>query len=138
TCSIERTLERHTRWAKLRRAQHPAGFVFEPLLTPAVVATLAFAAMPTRLCALLLLASMALQVLGSMATLRALRGRMPPWYFVPLELVRSYVVFYCWLRALASRRVSWRGHDFILEAGSVIRPAPPSRWARLRAAVAGT
>ena len=39
-CSVRRSMERHTRWAKMRRALSPTSFVFEPLLTPLVVATI--------------------------------------------------------------------------------------------------
>ena len=38
-CTVARTLERHTRWAKLRRSLNPAGFLAEPVLTPVVVAS---------------------------------------------------------------------------------------------------
>ena len=38
-CSVARTIERHTRWAKMRRSLNPAAFVAEPILTPIVVAS---------------------------------------------------------------------------------------------------
>ena len=39
-CSLRRTLERHTRWSKLRRSLHPTAYLFEPLLSPLATATL--------------------------------------------------------------------------------------------------
>jgi ceramide glucosyltransferase len=38
-CSVARTLERHTRWSKMRRSLYPLGFAVEPLLSPIVVTT---------------------------------------------------------------------------------------------------
>jgi ceramide glucosyltransferase len=134
-CSLRRTIERHTRWAKLRRSIAPVGFVLEPILSPIVIATIACLALPTKLLFLSFLACVVLQTLSAIAMTRVLRGRAPRWYWAPLELVRSYVLFFCWLRACASRRVSWRGHDFELARGSAIIPAEPSVWARVRTMV---
>jgi ceramide glucosyltransferase len=134
-CSLKRTLERHTRWAKLRRAISPVGFVFEPLITPIVVTTIACIASPTRGLALAFLAAVIVQTMSAIVTTRVLRGSAPRWYWVPLEIVRSYLLFFCWLRACASRRVSWRGHDFELARDSAIVPAEPSVWHRVRTLV---
>jgi hypothetical protein len=73
--------------------------------------------------------------LGAVVTTRVLRGTAPRWYWVPLEIVRAYLLFLCWLRACISRRVSWRGHDFELARDSAIVPAEPSVWHRVRAMV---
>ena len=40
SCTLRTTLARHTRWSKLRRSLNPAGYLFEPLLTPLAVATI--------------------------------------------------------------------------------------------------
>jgi ceramide glucosyltransferase len=135
TCSLRRTVDRHTRWAKLRRAIVPVGFVLEPSLSPVLVATMCWLAVPSRWTCLAFAAALVLQTVGAFATTRALCGRTPSWRWIPLELLRSYVFFFCWLRACASRRVSWRGHDFELTRDSAIVPAEPSMWTRLRAFV---
>ena len=49
-----------------------------------------------------------------------LRRRSFAWWYVPLEVIRSYVAIFCWLRAWASRRIAWRGHPFVLQRGSAI------------------
>jgi ceramide glucosyltransferase len=135
TCSFKRTVERHTRWAKLRRAIVPFGFAVEPALSPVLVATLCWIAVPSRVTCLAFAAAFALQTVGAFVTTRVLRGRSPSWHCVPLELLRSYLFFFCWLRACASKRVSWRGHDFELARDSAIIPAEPSVWTRLRTLV---
>jgi ceramide glucosyltransferase len=134
-CSLKRTLERHTRWAKLRRAISPTGFVLEPMLSPVVMTTLACVVLQTKAFACAFLAALLLQTAGAVITTRVLRGTAPRWYWVPLEIVRAYLLFLCWLRACASKRVSWRGHDFELARDSAIVPADPSVWHRVRALV---
>jgi ceramide glucosyltransferase len=134
-CSLRRTVERHTRWAKLRRAISPIGFVLEPLLSPVIVTTASALVLRSRPVAVAFLLAALLQTAGAIVTTRMLRGSALRWYWVPLELVRAYVLFLCWLAACASRRVSWRGHDFELARDSAIVPAEPSVWHRVRSLV---
>jgi ceramide glucosyltransferase len=135
SCSLGRTIERHTRWAKIRRVMTPAGFVLEPALSPIVITTPACLALPTKLLCIAFLMAVVLQTTCAMVTTRTLRGSAPRWYWVPLEIVRSYLLFFCWLRACVSRRVSWRGHDFKLARDSAIVPAGTSVRHRVRAMV---
>ena len=46
-----RTIERHTRWAKMRRSLNPGAFMAEPVLTPIVVATASVVAAPCKVTA---------------------------------------------------------------------------------------
>jgi ceramide glucosyltransferase len=134
-CSLRRTIERHTRWAKLRRAIEPVGFWFEPILSPMVITTIGCAILPSKNLALAFVSAVVLQTVGAVITTRVLRGSAPRWYWVPLEIVRAYLLFLCWLRACTSKRVSWRGHDFELARDSAIVPAEPSVWHRVRSLV---
>ena len=131
-CSILRTLERHTRWSKLRRALKPSAFAVEPMLTPVVVGSAALVVAPGTVTAALLGAACVLQMGCAMLAVRVLRGRWLGWWYMPLEVARSYLAFFCWLRACGSRRIEWRGHTFLLTRGSVIVRAPvaPERSAR--------
>jgi ceramide glucosyltransferase len=122
TCSVRRSIERHTRWSKLRRALFPLGFALEPILTPVVVATLMTALAPGSLMMGVLAATVVLQTAAALLAVRLLRGRWLAWWYAPLEVVRSCVTFFCWFRALVSRRIEWRGHVFTLTRGSVIVP----------------
>ena len=134
-CSVRRTFERHTRWAKMRRAIAPARFALEPLLSPLAVASLVALLSPSRPAVLCLLASGMLQTLLALVSVRALRGSSLAWYYAPLEIFRTYLLLLCWLAAWFSRRITWRGHAFVLDRGSAIVPAPPSSWSRLVDAV---
>lgn len=129
-CTVKRTLERHTRWAKLRRAISPLGFTFEPLLSPIVTCAICFAVAPSRIAALLLAIAVVVQTIDAQIALACVRGRPLPWTHAPLEVVRTLVLFTCWLGAWSTRRIAWRGHPFVIGVDSAISPAGP-RFARL-------
>lgn len=127
--SIRRSFERHTRWAKLRRSLDPRAFAAEPILCPIVIASIAVAFSPSPLSAGLYAAIVIGQTACALTAMRVLRGHALRARYWPLEVVRSYVVLFCWIRACFSRRIDWRGHSFELGPGSVIvrSPAGPSR-----------
>ncbi len=124
-CSLRRTLERHTRWAKMRRAISPAAFALEPLLCPLAVASTAAVVAPCRTTVLLLAFAALVQTALAFSALRLLRGTSLRWYYAPLEVLRSYVALFCWARAWSSRRIQWRGHAFLLARDSAIVPVAP-------------
>jgi ceramide glucosyltransferase len=134
-CSIARTLERHSRWAKMRRSIAPVPFALEPLLSPLAIASLVALVAQSRTSLWACVVTALLQTLVAFASIRALRGRSLAWYYAPLEILRTYLTLLCWGRAWFSRRIAWRGHAFLLAEGSVIVPAPPSSWSRLIDAV---
>jgi ceramide glucosyltransferase len=127
TGTLATMVDRHTRWAKLRRSLLPQGFLFEPLMTPLLVATLGLVAAPSGETALAFGAACLVQTLGAMFAVYVARGRWLHWWYAPLEIVRSYALALCWARACVSRRIAWRGHPFTLQAGSVIVPLPASQ-----------
>lgn len=121
-CTMARTLERHTRWSKMRRVLYPAAFGAEPLLTPVVVATACALLAPGRLTAAVLAAVCVWQTALALLAVRVLRGRWMAWRWLPLEVFRSYVGAFCWVRACLSRRIEWRGNAFLLRRGTAIVP----------------
>jgi ceramide glucosyltransferase len=125
-CTLKRTLERHTRWAKMRRALFPAGFFGEPVLTPIVVASVSAVIAPSKPTAAALAVACVAQTACALSAVRVLRGHWLGWWYAPLEVVRSYMTLFCWARACVSRRIEWRGHAFTLLRGSVIVPRQDS------------
>ncbi len=111
TCSIERTIERHTRWAKIRRSISPTLFAIEPLALPSIFALVAIAFDLNAATAMLFAFTVLLQMTTAWISTRVLRGSWMSLYYLPLELVRTGIVFLCWLRGWASRRVCWRGNN---------------------------
>jgi ceramide glucosyltransferase len=126
-CSVARTIERHTRWAKMRRSLSPTAFFAEPVLTPIVVASAGVAAAPCRVTAVLLAAVCVAQTACALLAVRLLRGRGLALWYAPLEIARSYVTLLCWAFAWTSRRIAWRGHPCSLRRGSVIVPGVTTR-----------
>jgi len=123
-CDVSRTIERHTRWAKMRRAIAPGPFWLEPLADPLVVAVASALVLHDR-SGLAVVAAVALaKTLAAWAVTWLLRGHPLALRYLPIELLRSAAAFGCWVRAAVSRRVSWRGHPFVLGADSTLLPAP--------------
>ncbi len=125
---LARTFERHTRWAKMRRAISPRAFLLEPLLSPLAVAAITLVVAPTRIAAAALAVTAILQTVVGFAATRIIRGHALAWYLAPLEIVRTFVALACWARAFVSRRIAWRGHPFVIGPDSVISPAEGPRF----------
>jgi ceramide glucosyltransferase len=121
-CPVARTLERHTRWAKIRRVLFPPGFVTEPVITPILAASLGLLIAPCKLTWAMLCFACVVQTAVAMVAVRMLRGHWMAWRYLPLEIVRSYVALFCWARACGSLRIEWRGHAFLLKRGTAIVP----------------
>ena len=128
-CGVGRTLERHTRWSKMRRAMSPVGFALEPLLSPALIAALVFIVSPGRASGLAFVGAEAVEVVVGTLAILALRGALGLWT-LPAAALRPFVVAVCWASAWFSRRVEWRGRAFVLRAGSRIVPLARRRRAR--------
>ncbi|WP_437676264.1 glycosyltransferase [Sorangium sp. So ce131] len=118
SCSLQRTLDRHTRWAKMRRALVPRCFAAEPFNSPLLIAWLTVLLSPTRLALEVWLFAWALQSLGAYLALRWLRPTRFNLLLVAAEPLRTLCWFFCWLNAHANRRVAWRGNTFYIGPGS--------------------
>lgn len=129
-----RSLERHVRWSRMRAWVSPVTFLFEPLGCPVLVATIAMIADPTRLTAAALATVVVAQTTGSFSAVALLRGRAPSLLYLPAEVLRSYLLFVCWMSAFVGRTIKWRGHPFRLGPGSKLSPLGGSRRRRARAA----
>ena len=132
SCPVKRVIGRHTRWAQTRRALSPLTFALEPALSPLVISTLAFLVWPGMALGMAIGCALIVQAAGAALTTCVLRGQGPRWYWAPLEVLRSYLLFYCWVRACLSRQVAWRGHVFHLARETRIVPAEPDARGRVR------
>lgn len=122
TGTIAKMFDRHARWTKMRRSISPGFCALEPLFSPVLVALVATALSPTRSTFAMFGLALIIQTITAFAAARTLRGRPMSWRYLPLELVRVFVLFACWVSAWASRTVIWRGNAFTIGAGSVIAP----------------
>lgn len=121
-CDFGRMIERHTRWAKMRRAIAPIAFAFEPLLSPVAIAMAAAMIAPTARVFAAFVTLLVVQCFVAAITTRAIRGHALPLRYLLLEPIRALAVQVCWLRAVLSRRVEWRGNPFLLGRDSVLTP----------------
>jgi ceramide glucosyltransferase len=130
-CSARRSLERHARWAKMRRGIVPSLFFLEPLLSPFLVALLMAVAAPSALLLRVAALALGLQIVGALLA-HTLLGARRPLLLAALEPARALAGFACYASAVVSRRVSWRGNEFVVGEGSRLLPVRP-RLARTRA-----
>jgi len=126
-CSVTRTLERHTRWARMRRSINPLAFALEPLANPLWVAGIWLMVSPSATSVSALAGVALLQVLATTASTWLLRGTKPGAWMLLAELVRPWILLGCWAAGWTSRRTSWRGHEIEIGAGSVIRRRGPGQ-----------
>ena len=95
-------------------ALHPWLFAVEPLLSPAITGLLMVLFQPTVAACVAFSAGLMLQLACTAMMMRLLRGEWPGRWIVLAELLRPCELLACWLGALSTRRVPWRGHAFLL------------------------
>jgi ceramide glucosyltransferase len=112
-------LERHVRWAQMRRRLSPA-FFGEPLLNP--VPFLLALALAVPAWSLPALAGIALKIAGDAVLARRLRGaalRPVDLLWVP---VKDLMIAGVWLAGAFRSTICWRGHRLRVGRGSRLRP----------------
>jgi len=124
--SVKKTLERHARWALMRRTIEPLGFVGELLLSPFVVATLIALVVPSGLAYRTWIFALLFQWIGAWLSLN-LAGSRSALVCSLLEPLRAAAQLFCWMQGLVSRRVCWRGNAFVVGRGSRLEPSSGGR-----------
>ena len=123
-------LERHLRWAQMRRRLSPAYFG-EPLLNPvptllAVAALAAAGVAPWGLDTAVLgsaaLAGIVLKIAADVALDRHLRGRAGGWRDLPWMLLKDLLIAGIWAVGLFRTTICWRGHRLRVGSGSRLIP----------------
>jgi ceramide glucosyltransferase len=121
SCSVGRSVDRHARWAKMRRSIVPGFFAVELAGYPVLVAGLTLLLSPSALTFELALLALGLQCVGALLAHTTLGARRP-LLLAALEPLRVLAALACWCLAATSRRVSWRGNVFEVGAGSRLVP----------------
>jgi ceramide glucosyltransferase len=127
--TVERFLNRHVRWAQMRRRIAPAAYFGELLLNPVLWISLAtlslWASGPARDLRLLAVAAAGIAVKCASDALvsRRLRGTLPRAAEVLVMPVKDLAMAAVWLVGCFRRRVSWRGNELRIERGSRLTPA---------------
>ncbi len=116
--TLHRLQNRHLRWAQMRRRVAPAAFLGEALLNPIPIVALAAAADHSFLGAAA--ACSAVKLLSDALLHSRVRGRWPTLIELALLPLKDGLVAALWLVAAFRRRLSWRGNEFLVGAGSVL------------------
>lgn len=125
-------LNRHSRWLKIRYQMALPAFLLEPVANLTTIGLVWALASGTEV-AWLGLASLALLGMARDAIqTRWLRGTWPRLAHLPWGLVKDVFMLPIWLDALVSRRISWRGHRFVVGRFTRVRARRVSRAARRR------
>jgi ceramide glucosyltransferase len=110
-------IDRHARWAMIRRSLAPAGFAFELLLSPLLVAAGIAILAPSRVAFEALVFSLVLMWAGALLSLT--RTKNPhALALAALEPLRAATMAMCWALGAVRHKVVWRGKSFSLTAGS--------------------
>jgi ceramide glucosyltransferase len=131
--TVERFVNRHLRWAMMRRRLSPAAYAGEILLNPVVWISLAALALwvtrtgPDLRLLAAAAAGIAVKCASDAALLRRLLGRLPRAREVLAIPFKDLLVGALWLVGAFRRTVDWRGHVMTIEAGS--RLSLPERGA---------
>jgi ceramide glucosyltransferase len=128
TSTLARTLDRHMRWAKMRRSITPPGFTFELMLSPLVISLLVALVSPSWITLAGVAFALVLSFACSLLSLVRLRGREGA-RLAALEPIRALAMFFCWCVGCLSAKVVWRGNAFTLGAGSRLIPMDAEREA---------
>jgi ceramide glucosyltransferase len=124
--SFARFLNRHGRWACMRRNISLTGYLLEPLLSPSVFVSCAWLlganaselGWDVDLLGLGLLWSMLL----STVTTRVLTGEWPGVASVLLNPLREWVTLAIWSKGWFIREIDWRGKRYRVVGDSVLHP----------------
>jgi ceramide glucosyltransferase len=127
--TVERFLNRHVRWAQMRRRIAPAAYVGELLLNPvfwiaaAALAVLARSSAPDPRWLVLAAGGIAVKCASDSLVCRRLRGKLPRAAEIALMPLKDLAVAGIWLVAFFRRRVTWRGNEMRIGQGSVLETA---------------
>jgi ceramide glucosyltransferase len=123
--TAERFINRHLRWAQMRRRLSLPAYVGELLLNPILwiallLCALAFTRQIDVRVATLGVAGVAMKCASDALLSKRLRGVLPPLRHVLLIPFKDLLMAGIWLIGAFRRTVNWRGNLLRIEAGSVL------------------
>jgi ceramide glucosyltransferase len=121
--SFEGFVERHTRWAKLRRNISGIGYAAELLLNPTFVCLpLLLVGGGTAGVLSFTAAVLLTKAMADAAMVRLVGGSLSPLASGVFSPVKDIAAGLLWFVPFVSRTVSWRGHRFLISRDSVLSP----------------
>ncbi len=138
--SVSKMLQRHTRWAQIRRHVSPGMFLLEPLAIPELwlmLVAVAWWLAPSHFSAAhtaVVLTTVALSVSMQRLVSISMQRSIPQWTTLVLLPLSSLLAFYTWLRAWTLDVVVWRHQSYRIGAGSRLTLVNEQRLAPTRRA----
>lgn len=129
--TMERFMNRHVRWAQMRRRISLPYFLGELALNPVLWIVLAglelWASRPELDLRWLALgaAGIAVKCAADAVLFRRLSGRLPRFVEVLAMPVKDLAVAGVWLTGALRRRVTWRGRQLVIGSGTELSSQPP-------------
>jgi ceramide glucosyltransferase len=109
--SLGKFINRHLRWAKMRRHLNLAHYAAEIISNPISLAFLYGLCHPDSLGALIFAVVTVMKMSGDLAVARAMRSDLKPVQFLLIPL-KDLTIGIIWAIPFFSRRISWRGNRF--------------------------
>jgi len=118
---LERFLNRHLRWAKMRRTLNMFHYLAEPLSNPVFIALIGLIGQPDLISVYTFLLASALKTIIDVITARQLEADSK-WYHYLLIPVKDILIGFVWLVPFVDRKISWRGNWFKISKGTRLYP----------------
>jgi ceramide glucosyltransferase len=125
-------LNRHSRWLKIRYRMSLVTFLLEPFVNLTAIGLVWVLASASPLSLVGMLALCGLAMMRDAVQSRWLRGTWPRLSHLPLGLLKDLFMLPIWFDALVNRRISWRGHRFVVGKFTRVRSRRTTRAARER------
>jgi ceramide glucosyltransferase len=114
-------LNRHVRWAMMRRHLGLANYAAELLANPIPIAITYFLTCRSPRGAAVLLTVLLIKMLADGFAVRMMKSDLRPWHIL-LAPVKDLVIFCIWFIPLVKTTVSWRGREYRLTKDTLLVP----------------
>ncbi len=125
-------LNRHSRWLKIRYQMALPIFLLEPITNLTAVGLVWALASGSVVSFIGLALLLALSALRDAVQTRWLRGTWPRLRHLPLGFLKDLCMLPIWFDALVNRKISWRGHQFVVGRFTRVRAHRVPRAVRAR------
>jgi ceramide glucosyltransferase len=122
TWSTGRFINRHLRWAKMRRHLNFGHYLIELLSNPIALSSLYFGIHPGLISASILLGISLIKIAADWALARSLHSDLKPVDFL-LVPFKDLLLAIIWVVPFFSRHVNWRGNRFRIMNQTVLQSA---------------
>jgi ceramide glucosyltransferase len=119
--SLNKFLNRHIRWAKMRRTLNIGHYLTEPLSNPILISLIyLFVQMNTQATSIFL-GVILLKTFFDILNARLMKSDLK-WYHGILIPVKDLLIGFIWFIPFVNRTIKWRGNSFRIQKGTKLLP----------------